>query len=261
MRRLILCGALVLAGCHRHRGGGRHAGGGGPVSLRTDEDKTLYALGVVMGQRLGDFNLSPSELSLVEGGLRDQVTGAHRQVDLAQYGPRIGEMARTRQAARGEREHQRGVAFAAAAAQEPGAVHTPSGLVYREIRPGTGPQPSAADQVTVNYRGTLIDGTEFDSSYARNEPAHFSLGGVIPCWTEGVARMHVGGKARLVCPSAIAYGEHGQRDIPPGATLVFEIELLGIGASPAPPGAPPVLGAPPAPGMAPGMAPGAAHHP
>lgn len=123
-----------------------------------------------------------------------------------------------------------GAAFLDKAAAEPGAVRTPSGLVYRELRPGNGPSPTAADVVTVQYRGTLTDGTEFDSSYKRGQPAQFPLGQVIPCWTEGVQKMKVGGKAQLVCPSEIAYGERGSPPvIPGGATLVFEIELLGIG--------------------------------
>jgi len=116
------------------------------------------------------------------------------------------------------------------AAAEPGAMRTPSGLVYRELRAGSGGSPKASDTVQVNYRGTLPDGTEFDSSYKRNEPAQFPLSQVIPCWTEGVQKMKVGGKAELVCPASIAYGDRGSPPvIPPGATLIFEIELLRIG--------------------------------
>lgn len=115
------------------------------------------------------------------------------------------------------------------AAAEPGAARTASGLVYRVITAGSGESPKATDTVKVHYRGTLTNGKEFDSSYARNEPAEFPLNMVIPCWTEGVQMMKVGGKSRLVCPSSIAYGERGAPpDIPGGATLVFEIELLGI---------------------------------
>jgi len=118
------------------------------------------------------------------------------------------------------------------AATEPGAMKTASGLVYRELRAGTGASPKASDTVKVNYRGTLVDGTEFDSSYKRNEPISFPLSGVIPCWTEGVQRMKVGGKSQLVCPSSIAYGDRGSPPvIPGGATLIFEVELLGIGPS------------------------------
>ena len=115
------------------------------------------------------------------------------------------------------------------AASEPGAQKTASGLVYRDVTAGSGASPKATDTVKVHYRGTLINGKEFDSSYARNEPAEFPLNRVIPCWTEGVQKMKVGGKARLVCPANIAYGDASPTpDIPNGATLVFEIELLGI---------------------------------
>ena len=125
------------------------------------------------------------------------------------------------------------VAYLEKAAAEPGATKTPSGLVYRELRPGTGASPTAADTVKVHYRGTLIDGAEFDSSYKRNEPAEFPLNRVIPCWTEGVQKMKVGGKSQLVCPSRLAYGDEGSPPAIPGrATLIFEIELLGIGGTP-----------------------------
>jgi FKBP-type peptidyl-prolyl cis-trans isomerase FkpA len=120
-------------------------------------------------------------------------------------------------------------AVAAAAAKEAGAVATPSGLVYRSLKEGTGANPAASDRVKVHYRGTLPDGKEFDSSYQRNQAIEFPLSGVIRCWTEGVQRMKVGGKAKLTCPPAIAYGERGAGGvIPPNATLIFEVELLGI---------------------------------
>ena len=125
-----------------------------------------------------------------------------------------------------------GGAYLEKAAAEPGAVKTPSGLIYRELKAGTGASPNASDMVKVHYRGTLVDGTEFDSSYKRNEPISFPLNGVIPCWTEGVQKMKVGGKSQLVCPSSIAYGDSGRPPvIPGGATLIFEVELLGIGPS------------------------------
>jgi len=116
-----------------------------------------------------------------------------------------------------------------AAAKEAGAVVTPTGLVYRSLKDGSGAAPAASDRVKVHYRGTFPDGREFDSSFKRGEPIEFPLSGVIPCWTEGVQRMKVGGKAKLTCPSAIAYGERGAGGvIPPNATLVFEVELLGV---------------------------------
>jgi FKBP-type peptidyl-prolyl cis-trans isomerase FkpA len=120
-------------------------------------------------------------------------------------------------------------AVTAAAAKEAGAVATPSGLVYRSLKDGTGASPGATDKVKVHYRGTFPDGKEFDSSYKRNEAIEFPLNGVIPCWTEGVQRMKVGGKAKLTCPAAIAYGTRGAGGvIPPNATLLFEVELLAI---------------------------------
>ncbi len=124
-------------------------------------------------------------------------------------------------------------AAATAAAKEEGAVVTPSGLVYRSLKDGNGASPAASDKVKVHYRGTFPDGREFDSSYKRNEAIEFPLNGVIKCWTEGVQRMKVGGKAKLTCPAAIAYGERGAGNvIPPNATLHFEVELLAINGKP-----------------------------
>lgn len=120
--------------------------------------------------------------------------------------------------------------LAAIASKEKGAVVTPSGLVYLSLKDGTGASPAAVDVVKVNYRGTFADGKEFDSSYSRHEPAEFPLNGVIPCWTEGVQRMKVGGKAKLTCPAALAYGERGAGGgkIPPNTPLQFEVELLQV---------------------------------
>src|SRR6185369_15994040 len=153
-------------------------------------------------------------------------------VDLDEWGPKIQALV----TARGERivgrEKAVSAAYLAKAATAAGAVRTESGIVYTESAAGSGVSPTAEDRVKVHYRGTLIDGTEFDSSYARNEPAVFPLGGVIRCWTEGVQRMKVGGKARLVCPSDLAYGDRGNEAIPGGAALIFEVELLEIVSGP-----------------------------
>jgi FKBP-type peptidyl-prolyl cis-trans isomerase FkpA len=155
-------------------------------------------------------------------------------VDLDEWGPKIQALVNERGARLVVREKEVSAGYLAKAAAETGAVRTESGIVYIESAAGTGASPTAADRVKVHYRGTLINGTEFDSSYSRNEPAVFPLGGVIRCWTEGVQRMKVGGKARLVCPSDVAYGDRGNEAIPGGAALVFEIELLEI-LSEAPP--------------------------
>lgn len=115
------------------------------------------------------------------------------------------------------------------AAKEKGAVKTPSGMVYKSLKDGSGKSPTASSRVEVNYRGTLPNGKEFDSSYKRNKSIEFPLSGVIRCWTEGVQMMKVGGKAQLVCPPELAYGARGAgRDVPPNATLIFEVELLAI---------------------------------
>jgi FKBP-type peptidyl-prolyl cis-trans isomerase len=193
----------------------------------TDEEKTIYALGLSISRSLNQFALSPAELDIVKRAITDAGAGKPA-VELDVWGPRIQGLATARAAIVVQREKDAGAAYTAKAALEPGAIKTASGLVYQELTPGTGPSPVAADTVKVHYRGTLIDGTEFDSSYKRNEPATFPLGNVIRGWTEGVQLMKVGGKARLICPSDLAYGDQGRPSIPGGATLVFEIELLGI---------------------------------
>lgn len=125
---------------------------------------------------------------------------------------------------------KRALDYLATAARAEGAVRTDTGLVYTLLTPGTGPSPAATDTVRVHYHGTLPDGRVFDSSVDRGQPASFALDQVIPCWTEGVQRMRVGEKARLVCPAELAYGDRGAGPIPPGSPLAFEVELLGIGA-------------------------------
>jgi FKBP-type peptidyl-prolyl cis-trans isomerase FkpA len=201
------------------------------VAPRTDDEKAIYALGILMQRSLGQFDLSSAELDIVKRALTDATLGKPA-VDLDEWGPRIEPLAR----ARGERivvrEKAASRAYLAKVAAETGAVKTDSGLVYREVSAGTGASPAAADVVRVHYRGTLINGVEFDSSYTRNEAAEFALGGVIGCWTEGLQKMKVGGKARLVCPSDLAYGDRGQPPIPGGAALIFEVELLGIVSRP-----------------------------
>jgi FKBP-type peptidyl-prolyl cis-trans isomerase FkpA len=198
---------------------------------KTEEQKTLYALGVWLSNRVAPLNLSAADLEFVKAGLIDGVLGHDKKVDLQVYGPKIDDMAKSRAASVATNEKKVGQAFADKAAAEKGAVKKPSGLVYTEIKAGTGESPKATDKVKVHYRGTLIDGTtEFDSSYKRNAPVDFSLNQVIPCWTEGLQLMKVGGKGKLICPSDIAYGDAGRGNsgIKPGATLVFEVELLEI---------------------------------
>jgi FKBP-type peptidyl-prolyl cis-trans isomerase len=197
-------------------------------ALETDEDKTLYALGMALGSNIGQFSLSADELAVVESGLRDAVLGNEPQVDMQVYGPQIQALANSRASAGAAAERDASAAFLAQMAQEPGAEQSASGVVYIPMTEGTGASPTATDTVRVHYHGTLRDGTVFDSSVQRGEPISFSLNGVIPCWTEAVQKMMVGGKSKLGCPSATAYGDAGQGGIPGGAVLVFEVELLAI---------------------------------
>jgi FKBP-type peptidyl-prolyl cis-trans isomerase FkpA len=193
----------------------------------TDEQKTVYALGLSIYNNLTQFDLSPAEIEIIKRALTDAAAKKPAE-ELTVWGPKIQGLAQARSARVSERQKAEAEAFLSKAAAEPGAVRTQSGMIYRETTPGNGASPAATDTVRVNYKGTLTDGSVFDSSYARNEPAEFPLNHVIPCWTEGLQLMKPGGKATLVCPANLAYGEQGRPGIPPGATLTFEVELLAI---------------------------------
>ena len=199
------------------------------VTLTTDDQKTIYAIGQAMARQLEQFSFTPDEVSVLIAGMQDALTHAKSQVDVEAQSKQIRAFAEKRQAAAVEKQKAETAPFLDKAAKEPGAKKTASGLIYKELTPGTGPQPKETDKVKVNYKGTLTDGTEFDSSYKRNEPATFPLKGVIKCWTEGLQLMKVGGKSQLICPADIAYGNSGRPPlIKPGAPLVFEVELLEI---------------------------------
>jgi FKBP-type peptidyl-prolyl cis-trans isomerase FkpA len=232
---LFLGAALVAGGCRQQKSAQAPAASPSPATLGDDE-KAVYALGAAMGaqasQQLAALRLTPAEIELFKKGLAASLAGQKAEYTLEQYGSRLQARAEAGAAAVAADAKQKGAAFLAQAAQQPGAVKTPSGLVFTTLRPGSGRSPKPTDAVQVNYRGTLIDGSEFDASAKHGGPVGFQLNGVIPCWTEGVGRMRIGEQARLVCPSEIAYGDRGQPPaIPPGATLVFEIELLNIQAA------------------------------
>ena len=197
--------------------------------LETEDQKTLYALGLTINRSLSPFNLSPPELELVEAGLADGSLHNTPKVDLEAYGPKIKQLQEARAAAVAAAEKKTSQAVVDRAAREPGATKTASGLIMIPVTPGTGASPQATDTVTVNYEGRLTDGTVFDSSMPRGGPATLPVNGVIKCWTEALQLVKVGGKSRLVCPADFAYGDQGWPPlIKPGATLVFEVELLGI---------------------------------
>ena len=222
MKVLVLCICTFLGiGFY-----GTHAAA---AELANDEQKTLYAIGVALSQSLHDFSLSEAELEIVKSGLSDGVLKRRLKVDMQTFGPQIEQMGKARGAAVAEREKKAGAAFLAKAAAEPGARKTASGAIVKTLKEGSGPSPTATDKVKVHYHGTLVDGTLFDSSVKRGQPVTFPLGNVIKCWTEGLQQMKVGAKSRLICPASIAYGERGSPPIiRPGATLIFDVELLEI---------------------------------
>ena len=195
----------------------------------SDDQQAFYALGFLMSGNLRAFDLTPEELKLVEEGIRDGASGKDPRVDPNDYRNQLRTISQERSAARAAKEKAVGEAYLAKAAKEPGAQQTESGLIFTSTQEGSGAQPKATDRVKVHYTGKLLDGTVFDSSVERGQPATFPLNGVIPCWTEGVQKMKSGGKATLVCPSDIAYGDRGAPpNIQPGATLIFDVELLEV---------------------------------
>ena len=198
--------------------------------LQTDEQKTLYAYGVAIGNHVTPLGLTASEMKYVTMGIKDMALARKSQVEMSVYGPKIEEFARARMAAKAQKEKDRSKSFIEKAKKAPGAHVFPSGLIYEELRAGTGASPVSTDTVKIHYRGTLIGGKEFTNSDEPGQPTDFPLSQVIPCWTEGFQKMKAGGKAKFVCPSSIAFGDGGNPNlgILGGATLVFEAELIEI---------------------------------
>jgi FKBP-type peptidyl-prolyl cis-trans isomerase len=218
----------LLVGC-------ASAGPAEDVALETEDQKTLYALGLAMSRQLTSAGFTEDEVKTIQAGLADGVLGREARVELSVYGPKIDAMMRTKMAAVSELEKKESQAYCEAKAGEEGAVKTASGAIYFEVEPGDGAAPTVTDKVTVHYHGTLRDGTVFDSSVQRGTPATFALNAVVPCFSEGIQKMKVGGKAKLVCPSDTAYGDRGSPPaIKPGAAINFEVELLEIAAAPDP---------------------------
>ena len=194
----------------------------------TDEQKTLYALGLAINQSLNNFTLSESEFELVKSGITDGFF-KRPKVDLQTFGLKISELQQARASVVAEAEKKLGAAFLAKASAESGAKKTESGAILTTIKEGKGATPKVMDTVKVHYLGTLIDGTVFDSSAKQGESATLHVNEMSKCWTEGIQQMKVGSKSKLICPSNLAYRDKGLPPlIKPGATLVFEIELLEI---------------------------------
>ena len=197
---------------------------------KTDDERVIYTLGRALGRNVAPFALTAAEVKILNDGLRDEVSKKSSPVDLPAYSAKINDMLRARMGAAAAKEGAKGKEYAAAFMKEEGVKEIPGGGWIKHLTQGTGQMPTAADTVKVHYRGTLIDGTEFDSSYKRGEPIESGLSnGLIQCWLKGVPLIKEGGKAKLVCPSDVAYGDEGRPPtIKGGATLVFEIELVDI---------------------------------
>lgn len=200
-----------------------------PPALTAPDDPALYTLGQLISRTLAGFALDERELAIVVDGLGDGVRGRAPRVDLAAHAERLTQLQGERQASVANRERTAAEKFRAAFASTAGTQQLVGGLLLQQVAPGAGASPTDNDEVTVHYVGSLIDGTVFDSSRSRGEPATLPLHGVIACWTAALQAMKVGGRSRIVCPPELAYGERGAPPtIKPGATLVFDIELLAI---------------------------------
>jgi FKBP-type peptidyl-prolyl cis-trans isomerase FkpA len=192
------------------------------------DEKVYYYLGTRLGQSLLPLDLNEQQAEMVARGMQDTVNGNAEKLDDAVYGPRLNEIAAARPRSRSAAEREEAQRYLQAMAAEEGAVTTASGLVFRELEAGTGASPSADSMVKTHYHGTLRDGSVFDSSVNRGQPLEISLDSVIPCWSEGLAMMKEGGKAKLTCPSDLAYGDRGSGAIPGGAALTFQVELIEV---------------------------------
>jgi FKBP-type peptidyl-prolyl cis-trans isomerase FkpA len=220
-RYVVLCVCLAsLVACNKG------AGGSDSVKLETEDQKTLYAIGNIIGRNAQVFDPKPEELAFIKAGFVDGATNAKPQVDIEAYREKAQALADKHISVKADAVKKEGQDFADKVAKEKDAVKTASGVVIRTITPGSGPSPAATDIVKMHYEGKLTDGKVFDSSIGK-DPLEIPLNRLVPCWVEAVQTMKKGGKAQIVCPSALAYGDRGQPPvIPGGATLSFEIELL-----------------------------------
>ncbi len=199
---------------------------------KTDDEKTLYAMGTIVADRFGiqSFALTDQEFAMLKAGLEDGAHGKARveQEELEKLMPKIQDSPPSGRGWPSAKAKDEGAAYLAKAEKEQGVEKLPSGVLVRSPRKAPGAQPVATDTVKVHYEGKLISGKVFDSSL-KKEPIEFPLAGVIPCWSEGVQKLKVGGKAQLTCPSDLAYGPQGHPpEIPGNSTLIFDVELLDI---------------------------------
>ena len=199
---------------------------------KTEDEKAFYALGVHLNRQITVFDMSPEELKYVQQGMSDASSGKKLAAEPEANMQKLNLLAQSRVIRIVEKQKELSVPFLEKAAKEKGAQRTASGMIYTEIKAGTGAQPKATNFVKIHYVGTLIDGKEFDSTIKRGQPLELPLDKVSPCWQEGIGMMKEGGKAKLVCPSSIAYGDRGMPPIiPGGATIIFEVDLIDAQSS------------------------------
>ena len=222
--QLILTASLIASLACVDQGGGSSDASGTP----TEDDKTFYAIGVMAGMGVAEFSLTEAEFEWVARGVADAAMGRETLAKPEDYMPAIQTIYTARMASANAEEAAASAEFLEREAAAEGAVQSESGLIMQVLVAGEGEQPEPTNEVRVHYHGTLRDGTVFDSSVDRGEAAQFPLDRVIPCWTEALTQMKVGGKSRIVCPASIAYGVRGMGAIPGDAALVFEVELLEI---------------------------------
>jgi len=198
------------------------------LKLKTEDQKTLYAVGLVLARQLASFDLTPAELRLVKQGLADGVHGRKPKVDFVTYSKKSQEMGIARRDAAGKKLEALAPEFIEKAAAEEGAVKTNSGVVYIPLKEGDGTPPTVNETVKLHFVSSLIDDREMDSTYKRGEPQEDQLSHFIKCLTEGVQLMKPGGRAKLVCPQETALGKESFGLVPPNATLVYEVELVEV---------------------------------
>ena len=193
-----------------------------------DEDKVFYYLGTAVGRNLKTFEMSDDEVDEVIKGIRETMAGKQEQLNDELYSQRLNELSMERMQVAAAREAEESLEYLESMAKEDGAQRSDTGVIYLETRAGDGAQPLKTSTVIAHYKGTLRDGTVFDNSYDRGQPLTIPLSQVIPCWTEAIAKMKVGGAAKITCPSEMAYGDRATGSIPPGSALTFEVELLEV---------------------------------
>ena len=222
--KLILALAVTILSVGCLKGGG--TAGKKPTN---DTEKTFYTLGQLESRRLTNFDMSKGELQVWFQGVLDGIDGKTDEVDMQEFSKEISKLSDERSKRLADAEKESSKKYIEKMSKESGAEVLESGVVFTNVKAGEGETPTAESMVKVHYHGTLVDGEVFDSSVDRGNPATFPLNRVIPCWTEAVQKMKVGGKAKVTCPSDQAYGDRGAPPkIKPGATLTFEIELLEI---------------------------------